>query len=229
LNNEDQELRIAAYEALEKLNDPIVKRRQIADKFELHQAPSAYPLIYVTQQKQPRVVVLGDHVELRRPLFVNGWSGRLIINSTSETGPVSTMYRDPVTGKAQRAEISPELEELVELLAHESTPEAPAPGFDLSYSEVVGALFAVVDAGGVDAQFWPESDRLSLALVRSLAQTAASDRPELSEDGPVDSLSAAAELAEPEEPTENAEPVKETFVVPLTVTPTLKSGKAGKP
>ncbi|MCA9293052.1 MAG: flagellar basal body P-ring protein FlgI [Phycisphaerales bacterium] len=223
LDSEDVELRIAAYEALEELNDPTVRRRQLAGKFELHQAPSAHPLIYVTQQHTPRIVVLGDDVELSRPLFVRGWDGRLMMNASSSAEPVRTMYRDPITGRAQEADVAPALDRVIELFAHESTPEHPAPGFDMTYSQVVGALCAIVEAGGIDAQFLPESDRLSLAIVRGMAQAEVEDRPELSGDGAVDRVEVPA-IAEREAPSTTESGTQAGYVVPLqTATPKLKS------
>lgn len=226
LDSEDVELRIAAYEALEELNDPTVRRRQLGGKFELHQAPSAHPLIYATLQGKPRVVVLGNDVELRRPLFVQGWDGRLLVNATSTDGPVNTMYRDPITGRSAQAEVAPELDRVIELFAHESTPESPAPGFDMTYSQVVGALYAIVEAGGVHAQFQTEADRLNLELVRGVAQVEAAERPELSGDGAVDELEAptVAERGASTEPAETG--TQAGYVVPLqTATPKLDQGK----
>ncbi len=225
LNNEDRELRIAAYEALEKMNDPIVRRQKIGSKFELHEAPSSHPMIYVTLQHTPRIVVLGDHVELRRPLFVSGWDGRLLLNAESDSGLVSTMYRDPMSGQAQSADTPPGVDRMIELFAHKSTPEQPAPGYDMTYSQVVGALFTIIDAGGIDAQFLPESDLLSLALVRGMTETVTDARPELSDAGAIDALDTPVALEGVE--SEQDEQAESTFVVPLrsTPTPTLKSDK----
>ena len=70
-------------------------------------------------------------------------------------------------------------------MGHDSTPEDPRPGLDLSYSEVVGAVYEIVDAqvvrsGPELALFVPEQDRLQEELIARSLDEISPIRPETS-------------------------------------------------
>lgn len=181
LDADQIEVRIAAYEALVRRRDPTLNRRRMEDKFVLDTIPAAKPMIYVSQQAEPRIAVFGAGLAIKRPTLVSGWSDRLMLVADSATDDVRVYYRDYKTGKSSTQRIRPEVVDLIQYMAHKQTPEEPAPGLDLTYSEVVGALHEVWKGGGIDADVVAEQDKLAAELLRSADVLLAQDRPETSE------------------------------------------------
>ncbi|MEQ9616487.1 MAG: flagellar basal body P-ring protein FlgI [Phycisphaerales bacterium] len=215
IDSPSPEMRIAAYQALETRRDPWINRYRISGKFELHTVPSVDPFIFVTQTGAPRIVVFGDALEIERPVFVEAWDNRLMVNASESERAVNLYYLDE-RGRKHTGQISTDVVSLVRFLGHETTPETPAPGFDFTYSQVVGALDVIASGGGFEATIYPESDLLTLQLMRANQISDVQDRPEFSSDGPIDSI---ADLTKPKD--ENAATEKEpkrNYVVPLQST-----------
>lgn len=189
LDSDQIDIQVAAYEALLERADPVVRRSVVDDKFILDQVPSKNPMVYITQSAEPRVVLFGDELRIEVPAFASIWDDRLMIDARSGDRRVRVFYRDRTTGDVTQEPVRPELAELVEFLAHESTPEEPAPGLNLTYSETVGALSELVETDVIDARFVPETDRLALEVLRSMRQHVVPPRPEAyAEDDPAQPL-----------------------------------------
>jgi hypothetical protein len=216
IDAEAVEVRIAAYEALDERGDPWVKVHNIDGKFTLHTVPSADPLIYVTQTGAPKVVIFGDALTIERPVFVSAWEDRFILNAESAAPTVNVYYRDE-RGNRTTGQVSPDIVSLVRYLGHETTPESPAPGLDFTYSKIVSALEQIAQGGGFEATIYPERDLLTLELLRANQIADVEDRPEFSEEGPIDELSdASAQTETPDKKTgEKADSRKRQYVVPL--------------
>jgi len=219
LSDHDPDIRIAAYEALARRGDPYLQRRYIEDKFVLDVAPSEKPMIYVSQQRQPRIVVFGDDVSVKTPVLATGWEERLMLASEGPTPGIRLYYRDYATGKASTIEgLPPDAPSIIQTLAHEPTPENPRPGFDLSYSEVVGALHELWSAEAfASAEFVAEQDILAAELIRSLRPLAIEDRPETGLEEEQEAESAVERLFRNETalPRQEAEPEKRQYVAPI--------------
>ena len=71
--------------------------------------------------------------------------------------------------------------EFVAYLAHRSTPEDPDPGLNLTYSEVVGAVYEMQRQRGIAASFATETDRLRASLYEAVGGVRLAARPESSE------------------------------------------------
>jgi hypothetical protein len=219
LSDDEADVRIAAYEALAERGDPFLRRRYIGDKFVLDVAPSKHPMIYVSQQRQPKIVVFGDDLAVKQPVLASGWEDRLMLAADDAGGDVRVYYQDYATGRAETIEnIPPEAASLIQTLAHEPTPENPRPGFDLSYSEVVGALHELWSDGAFPADFIAEQDVLAAELIRSLQPLAIEDRPETGLEEEVEADEAALTPTQRAIRGRQAEPAeKETrsYVVPI--------------
>lgn len=181
LDSPDIDIRVAAYEGLDKRFDPHIERKSVDGKFRLDIVPSSEPMVYVTLQGLPKIVLFGN-LDVRRPTFVSAWDGRLLISSEGPTDQVRTFYRDFKTTQTEIQELDAPVPDLIEYFAHDTTPEQPDPGLGFSYSETVGALHEIISKGGIDAVFVPETDRLALELLRSQEKGELVVRPELSED-----------------------------------------------
>ena len=166
--------------------DPLVERTKMGEKFVVDVVPSSLPMVYVTLQREPKIVLFGGDIELRQPVFASIWEDRLMV-SAEETDPgMRVFYRDYRGGESSIGQIRPSMMELLRFLSHRTTPEEPAPGLDLSYAEVVGALSGLLRKGIAPAQFVPESDKLQLELVRLRQTESGEERPEFEGDLPDD-------------------------------------------
>ncbi|MEO0482332.1 MAG: flagellar basal body P-ring protein FlgI [Planctomycetota bacterium] len=166
-----------------------ISRRAVEGKFVMDVVPYGPPMIYVTQQGLPRIVLFGSNLQLTRGAFVDAWSDRLMLDSESSAADeVRLFYRDYRTGRATTQTLPPQVDTLVRYLAHNPTPERPTagprlgPGLSLTYSEVVGALYAIYEDGGVNASFATERDRLLADLLDAGRAQFVEDRPESADD-----------------------------------------------
>ncbi len=198
------EIRVAAYEGLRERNDPLVSSRPIGidpnnPKFILETVVAEEPMVYVTQQGKPRIVIFGGGigtgtapsssrsqrdvgiVRMTKPSLVTAWGDRFILSSDCSECEVRLLYRSVKGGKSVTSKVSDDLAEFVTYLAQKPTPEEPAPGLDLSYSEVVGLLYEMSRQSGVAATFATEQDRLRAEIYEASQATALNDRPEDSE------------------------------------------------
>ncbi len=171
-------------EALSKVfvpPDPVrgVSRQLVEGKFFLDIVPFGDPLIYVTQQHEPRIVLFGQDLRLKKPLLATAWSDRLMLVADDDTSPIRLYYRDDARRTASTmSDVPPGMPNLIGLLAHQPTPENPEPGLGFSYSQVVGALYQIYSDEGVDAAFTTEEDRLLAELLSSVQTEEVTMRPE---------------------------------------------------
>jgi flagellar basal body P-ring protein FlgI len=195
VDDEDIAVRVAAYEALDERFDPRIARVRFRDRFELHVVPAERPMIYFTQQGAPKIVLFSD-MRLSREVFVSAWDDRLMVDTTGEhtsAAAARVFFQDYRSGSSSVHTVSDSVAEFVEFLVHDTTPEEPWPGLNLTYSQTLSALQQLVDASAIDADFVPETDKLQLEFLRAAEVADAVTRPELSEDGPVASLTALDE------------------------------------
>jgi len=178
LDSDHVELRLRAYEALEQLGSPVVYRHRIPDKFNLHVAPSSHPTIYITQVNEPRIVLLGDPIDIERPMTLGMWDNALLMRESDAEGSVEIFYRPDPLGPAEVNSVPANLRELVLLMAHRPTVEDPRPGLGLSHSEVVGALHALWHRQYVASDFKAQQDRALAELRRASVGAPLPSRPE---------------------------------------------------
>jgi flagellar basal body P-ring protein FlgI len=173
---EDLEVRLAAFEAMDRRNDRSLRRTNVSGKFELVSVPADDELIYVTQSGRPRVVVFGRRARVAQPVLAGVWSDRLLVASDGEGEPVRVLYRDARRTQGEVATSKASLSDFIRLLAHKPSPENPEPGFGMSYSEVVGAIYSLQSVGAIGATFVVERDRLVDRLFEAQALAGAEDR-----------------------------------------------------
>ena len=178
LNDSDLEVRLRTAEALVKRNDVTIKKYSIPDKFDLIHVPSDYNLIYVTQTGYPKIILAGD-VEISRPLTLQAWENNLLIKDAGdESEELIVRYQDTEKGTTTLEHITADLPTFTMFLAHESTPEEPSPGLDLSYSRTIGAIHAIWRQEYIEADFKVEQDRLLAAIKRLTTESSFVPRPE---------------------------------------------------
>lgn len=159
-----------------------VERRIISRKFALDRVPGGAPMIYVTQQRAPRVVIFGDDPKLTDDNFVSIWSDRLMVATDTPGAEPRLYYRDYRSGRVTQANAPQNLASFVEFLGRVPTPREPSPGLALSYSEVVGALSQLQQQGMINAAFATERDNLMALLLDANRQALVEERPETASD-----------------------------------------------
>ena len=102
--------------------------------------------------------------------------------SGSEAEPLRLQYRATQSPRAVTMEMPGDLKSIIEILARKTTPEDPRPGLDMSYSEVVGVLYAMHKDGASNAAFATERDRLLADLLSAAQADQVKERPETSKD-----------------------------------------------
>ncbi len=178
LNDENVEVRLRAYEALEQLRSTAVHRHLVPGRFELHQVASAFPAIYVTQARAPRIVVLGEDVPIERPMTLGLWDNQLLMRQSSDGGRIEIFHRVHADGPPEVNQITPTLREMILLLGHAPSVEDPTPGLGLTYSKVVGVLHALWKRQYVAADFKAQQDRILAELRRAATTSDYQPRPE---------------------------------------------------
>jgi hypothetical protein len=200
-----------------------IRRKGVAGKFLLDVVPFGDPLIYVSQQGRPRIVIFGQAQELARPALVSAWSDRLVLVADTSEGEHRLLYREAdrideygedVPGRMLSGPVPSELPGLIEYLAHRPSPEDPRPGFAMTYSEVVGVLHAFWTGSAITASFAVEDDLLQNRLLLAAQQTGPEERPDTA------SEAASVRVLEPQFVPQIAEPApvprqREPMVVPL--------------
>jgi len=181
---------IAQLEALSRVSLPEgtiqgVSREPIEGKFVLDRVPEGEPLIYITQQQVPRIVLFGadDRLDFANaPAGVSVWEGRLMLGP-DPVQPSSVRARLQRPGRpAITHSVSARLSDLIALAARQTTPSDPRPGLNLTYSEVVAALSRLEQSGATRAAFATERDRLQGMLLAAQESQSILARPENDED-----------------------------------------------
>lgn len=165
-----------------------IRRVRAGDKFFIDIVPYGPPLIYVTQQGAPRVVLFGEDLSLRNAALVTAWDDRFMLDAHTDEHDkqvVRVMYRQPGQDGATVQNAPSRLPELLLFLARKSTPEDPRPGLNMTYSDVVGVLNAFSSKSAVRAAFATEQDRLQSQVLAAADSRSQVDRPETPDEEPV--------------------------------------------
>lgn len=156
-----------------------VSRELVEGKFFLDRVPFGDPLIYISQQGEPRIVLFGSDPELTTPMIVSAWSDRLMMAADAPGDPVRLYYRGVDGRRSVTLDSVPkDIEAFVRFLAREPTPNDPRSGLGLSYAEIVGLLYEIQSERGTAAAFATENDRLLAELMRSIETEDIELRPE---------------------------------------------------
>lgn len=156
-----------------------VSRELVEGKFFLDRVPVGDPLIYITQQGEPRIVVFGEDPGLTTPTLVTAWSDRLMLAAEGKGDPIRLYFREEAGRGALTLDSVPtELTEFIKFLATAPSPADPRPGLGLSYAEVVGVLYELQADRGTAAAFATENDRLLANLLATAQPEVVEVRPE---------------------------------------------------
>jgi flagellar basal body P-ring protein FlgI len=192
-------------------------------KFVLDRVPWGEPLIFVTQQGRPRVVLMGEQLEIRKPTFISLWDGRLTMVADSTAEPLRISHRSGSAPVPRRLDDVPtDIDRLLDTLARVPTRGDPRPGLGLSYGEIVSVLAGLAEDGSNSWAFTTERDTLTAALAEARTGPASRVRPETSADLPVETTERTGE--ERPRPAGTPQPTRPQ-VVPLNTAPPAEEGK----
>ncbi|MEE2681246.1 MAG: flagellar basal body P-ring protein FlgI [Planctomycetota bacterium] len=182
LNDPDVDVRLAVFDAMVKRNDPTLIEIPVSGRFTMCLVESDHDMIYIAQTGSPRVAIFGDALELKLPLTVNTWSGRLLMKGDADDEEIQVFYRS-VDGEAPIIGLAPtDVPGMVRFLGHETTIREPDEGLGLQYGEVIGALHQLWSKGYISCDFKAEQDRILAAILANETEQERIRRPEFDED-----------------------------------------------
>ncbi|MFQ5807693.1 MAG: flagellar basal body P-ring protein FlgI [Phycisphaerae bacterium] len=163
LDSADQEVRIAAYEALLNHKHPSIETHRFPSALDSTQVnltldvveTNAKPLIYVRRTLEPRIAVFGRRTPVSLPLFYNHPDDRVTLNALEEHGDVAILYRTR-SGRlaAEPLKVPARVAELVRALAdvplEDDTGELR--GIGLGYAQVLEVLNALCASRTIPAR-----------------------------------------------------------------------------
>jgi hypothetical protein len=157
LQDDDFNIRLAAYEQLRILDDIAIAQKLIAHNFYLEQISQAKkPAIFVSRSGQPRIVLFGAPIYCRENMFVQSSDGNITINAPTGQQYVSIIRKHPKRPNVViQLKSSFELANIIQTLCEEpleKTGQSPR-GLGVSYADVIGILKQMSDKGAVEAEF----------------------------------------------------------------------------
>ncbi len=182
LNDSDVDVRLAAYEVLRERRDLIVQSQMVGKKFRIDVVPSKYPMIYISQSGQPAITIFDDEMRLKTPMSLRAWGGSLMFKGEANDETVSVFYRRSEGSTPLVDQVSVKIAELIRFLGHTTDAAHPAPGLGMTYSQTIGALYALSSNGYLAGTFRVEQDRIIAAIAKAGAEAERTDRPEFIED-----------------------------------------------
>ena len=182
LDDSDVEVRLSAFEALDKRRDPHIIGIEMGRKFVLNIVPSKHRMIYVAQSGQPRIVIFGEDLEVKRPMTLYTWDGRLIVKADDGDKFLEVFYRERPELAPVIDRVKPDMASLIGYFARRPTPDRPEAGINFTYSETISALHELWRLKYVQCDFRAEQDRILAEVLRD-DQGEKDMRPEFRPDG----------------------------------------------
>ncbi len=158
LNDNDIQLRLAAYEMLLRMNSPAVSRKIIAGDFVVDSVICPGPkIIYAYREKTPRIVLFGAPVYCNKNIFLQSDDGTITINASPDAQFISVSRKHPqrprVIGPMKAGfEVSSLIQSLGERPETKSRVRS-LPGLAVSYDQILPLLEKMCSHNAIDAAF----------------------------------------------------------------------------
>jgi Flagellar P-ring protein len=156
LDDDNLQVRLAAYKHLRQLNATAIAQEFIGRNFYLERiAEAQHKLIYVSRSGQPCIVLFGAPIMCHHDIFVQSPDGDITINATADQNHVTILRRLPRRPDVlPRAQTSFDLADIIRTLCQEPPKEGERTGgLGVSYSDAAVLLKLMCDKGAVEAQF----------------------------------------------------------------------------
>ena len=97
LNDPEDDVRLAAYQSLAMVSDPIVSRLSVHDgtkhKFYIDRVPSDRPMVYALQGVEQSIVIFGEDIPLRNNVFARVGDSLTLRTLSAQTIPIGLQDR----------------------------------------------------------------------------------------------------------------------------------------
>jgi flagellar basal body P-ring protein FlgI len=159
IEDPDFKVRLAAYEALRGIGDPIITPKAIArGDFEIDQVKSPGDhIIYVYRSMHPRIVIFGSPLYTVDDVYAELPDGSIIVNSNGKNKPLSVIRKNPRRGNIMGPiKTTSNVAELIRVLCDDlpaGTDSKGAFGLGASYSDAVALLQTMCQKGMIKADF----------------------------------------------------------------------------
>ena len=152
LDDPNRQVRLQAYQSLSGSLSPAIEHFEISDpfgvKFIIDRVVTARrPLIYITQDRLPRIVIFGPDIKFPDPTLARIWDNHLMIRYPADNEAMKVFYQPPGLGSPRIQDVQPSVATLAYLLGHKPTDSDPQPGFGLTYGQVVDAIYQIQQQG----------------------------------------------------------------------------------
>lgn len=184
LNDDQFDVRVAAFNGLLKQRDSIVKRMTLdpLQEFDVYRVPSDKPMVYATLQKQPQIVVFGSEAGFNDRVLVRALSDRLQLVRYGADEPLRVRYRPKGSLEAVEYEPPADMIGFITFLGARPSQYSLDAALGLTYGETVRVLYEAEIQQGLKVRFVPERNTLMEAVVDSIRNTAPEERPESTRD-----------------------------------------------
>lgn len=184
LDDEQFDVRVAAFNGLIDQRDPIIRRVTLdpRQEFDVFSVPSDKPMVYATLQKQPRIVVFGSGTGLTERLLVRALDDRLQLVRHSSEEPLRARYRAKGSMEGVEYEPAADLLGFISFLGARPSQYSLDPSLGLTYSETVRVLYAAHSQRALNTVFAPERNTLIDDVVSSIRAATPEERAETSRD-----------------------------------------------
>ena len=158
VDDSNERVRVAAYEALRKHGDrSVVRQIDVAGQFalDLVNTRGEYT-IYVTRTGEPRIVLFGRNMTVCRPVYFESPDELVTINAFGDSDKLTVFRRIQRTGTiSDPFKVDRSVHSLIETLASLPLPgdDKEIMGLGLTYSQVVGVLYRMCKHGDIPAKF----------------------------------------------------------------------------
>jgi hypothetical protein len=158
LNDSDIQVRLAAYEALLRMNSSAISRKIIGGDFVIDSVVCPGPkIIYAYQQKSPRIVLFGSPIYCNDDIFIQSDDGTVTLNAKDGDKFVSISRKHPQRPRV----IGPlsagfEISNLIQALGEQSETQKSSkarPGLAISYAKILPLLEKMCVNDAIPATF----------------------------------------------------------------------------
>lgn len=196
LDDDDRTVRVAAYESMSRVGDPLIQRVPIGSgadfKFILDLVPSEKPLIYITQTGVPRLAIFGPNLGFVTPTVARLWDNHLMVRVPDPKQPATVFFQPYGETEGKTYSIAPTVANLVLLLSHKTTSREPMDGLDMTYGRVCATVYRLCKDGKVAAPVEVRIGPLAEAIARARDTEPSLPRPETEGQAPAPGVAPAA-------------------------------------
>ena len=158
LQDDNFEIRFAAYKYLREFDNIMISRTIIAGDFYVEEVyQTTKKVIFASRSSTPRIALFGSPINCQEDVFIESDDGRIIINAQKDDKYMSVMRKNPVTGEL----IGPlkcryEVGDLVRTLGAPLVVDKQKnqrPGLEIPYSDILVILKKMCQKGVIKADF----------------------------------------------------------------------------